>query len=169
MQHASINNTARYRLQQFGMGDAPEVVREVGVNDFRVAYRDVTEAVTESVLNSELRYSLELNHSESAISANAHVVTCRVVMSPTFGSAIAYSTSDKTGVVHPGVAKLMAPEPLSVYCRAIATRGISLPSVAAPEISTSAMLANFSFFVSRMYTAGRLFREATNRSISRTR
>ena len=37
MQHAPINNPARYRLQEFGMRDAPEVVREVGVNDFRVA------------------------------------------------------------------------------------------------------------------------------------
>ena len=37
MQHAPINNPARYRLQEFGMRDAPEVVREVGVNDFRMA------------------------------------------------------------------------------------------------------------------------------------
>ena len=37
MQHAPINDPARYRLHQFGMGDASEVVREVGVHDFRVA------------------------------------------------------------------------------------------------------------------------------------
>jgi hypothetical protein len=37
MQHASIHDPARDRLQQLGMGDAPEVVREVGVNDVRVA------------------------------------------------------------------------------------------------------------------------------------
>jgi hypothetical protein len=37
MQHAPINDPARYRPHQFGMGDAPEVVREVGVNDFRAA------------------------------------------------------------------------------------------------------------------------------------
>ncbi len=37
MQHAPINNPARYRLEKVGMGDAPEVVREVGVNDVRVA------------------------------------------------------------------------------------------------------------------------------------
>ena len=37
MQHAPINDPARYRLHQVGMGNAPEVVREVGVNDFRMA------------------------------------------------------------------------------------------------------------------------------------
>jgi len=37
MQHAPINNSARYRLYKLGMRNAPEVVREVGVNDFRVA------------------------------------------------------------------------------------------------------------------------------------
>src|SRR6201997_4973307 len=37
MQHAPINNPARYRLEKFGMRNAPEVVREVGVNDFRMA------------------------------------------------------------------------------------------------------------------------------------
>jgi hypothetical protein len=37
MQHAPVNNSARYRLYQLGMGDASEVVREVGINDFRVA------------------------------------------------------------------------------------------------------------------------------------
>jgi hypothetical protein len=37
MQHAPINNPARYRLEKFGMGNASEVVREVGVHDFRVA------------------------------------------------------------------------------------------------------------------------------------
>ena len=37
MQHAPINDPARYRLQQFGMRNASEVVREVGVHDFRMA------------------------------------------------------------------------------------------------------------------------------------
>jgi hypothetical protein len=37
MQHAPINNSARYRLYKLGMRNASEVVREVGVNDFRVA------------------------------------------------------------------------------------------------------------------------------------
>ena len=37
MQHAPINDPARYRLQKLGMGNAPEVVREVRVYDFRVA------------------------------------------------------------------------------------------------------------------------------------
>jgi len=37
VQHAPINDPACDRLHQFGMGDAPEVVREVGVNDFRMA------------------------------------------------------------------------------------------------------------------------------------
>jgi len=37
MQHAPINNAPRKRAHQFGMGNATEVVREVGVNDFRVA------------------------------------------------------------------------------------------------------------------------------------
>src|ERR1700694_2707519 len=37
MQNAPINNPARYRLDQLGVGNAPEVVREVGVDDFRVA------------------------------------------------------------------------------------------------------------------------------------
>jgi len=36
MQHAPINNPARYRLEKVGMRNAPEVVREVGVDDFRV-------------------------------------------------------------------------------------------------------------------------------------
>ena len=36
MQHAPVNDPARYRLHQFGMGDASEVVREIGVNDVRV-------------------------------------------------------------------------------------------------------------------------------------
>ena len=36
MQHAPINNPARYRHHEFGMGNAAEVVREVGVDDFRV-------------------------------------------------------------------------------------------------------------------------------------
>ena len=37
MQHAPINNPARYRLEKVGMRNASEVVRKVGVNDFRVA------------------------------------------------------------------------------------------------------------------------------------
>src|SRR5438270_11656363 len=31
-----INDTARHRLQEVGMRNAPEVVREVGVHDFRM-------------------------------------------------------------------------------------------------------------------------------------
>jgi hypothetical protein len=41
MQHAPINNSAPYRLYKFGMRNAPEVVREVGVNDFRVATKQL--------------------------------------------------------------------------------------------------------------------------------
>ena len=37
MQHAPIDNPARHRFQEFGVRNAPEVVREVGVDDFRVA------------------------------------------------------------------------------------------------------------------------------------
>ena len=37
MQHAPINNSARHRFQQLGVWNASEVVREVGINDFRVA------------------------------------------------------------------------------------------------------------------------------------
>ena len=37
MQHAPINDPTRYRLQKLGMGNAPEVVREVGVHHFRMA------------------------------------------------------------------------------------------------------------------------------------
>src|SRR5260370_2164513 len=37
MQHAPINDPARHRLQEVGVGDAPEEVREVGVHDFRMA------------------------------------------------------------------------------------------------------------------------------------
>ena len=37
MQHAPINDPTRYRLQKLGMGNAPEVVREVGVHNFRMA------------------------------------------------------------------------------------------------------------------------------------
>jgi hypothetical protein len=37
MQHAPINDPARYRLQKLGMGNAPEVVREVGVHHVRMA------------------------------------------------------------------------------------------------------------------------------------
>ena len=37
MQHAPIDDPACYRLQKLGMGNAPEVVREVRVYDFRVA------------------------------------------------------------------------------------------------------------------------------------
>src|SRR6202040_3754939 len=37
MQHAPINNSACYRLYELGMGNASEVVREVGIDDFRVA------------------------------------------------------------------------------------------------------------------------------------
>src|SRR6516165_1665398 len=37
MQHAPINDTARHRLEKVGMRNAPEVVREVGVHDFRTA------------------------------------------------------------------------------------------------------------------------------------
>ena len=37
MQHAPINDAARHRLQEVGMRNAPEVVREVGVHDFWVA------------------------------------------------------------------------------------------------------------------------------------
>ena len=41
MQHAPINNPTRYRLYKFGMRNAPEVVREVGVYDFRVAAKQL--------------------------------------------------------------------------------------------------------------------------------
>src|SRR6516165_8514638 len=37
MQHAPINDTARHRLEKVGMRNAPEVVRKVGVHDFRMA------------------------------------------------------------------------------------------------------------------------------------
>ena len=37
MQHAPIDNASRERAHQFGVGNASEVVREVGVYDFRVA------------------------------------------------------------------------------------------------------------------------------------
>src|SRR6202049_2011452 len=37
MQHAPINDTARHRLEKVGMRNAPEVVREIGVHDFRMA------------------------------------------------------------------------------------------------------------------------------------
>ncbi len=37
MQHAPINDPARYRLEKLGMGNAPEVVPEVGVHNFRMA------------------------------------------------------------------------------------------------------------------------------------
>src|SRR6516164_3663190 len=37
MQHAPINDPARHRLQKVGMRNAPEVVREIGVHDFRMA------------------------------------------------------------------------------------------------------------------------------------
>ena len=37
MQHAPIDDPARYRLQKLGMGNAPEVVREVGIHNFRMA------------------------------------------------------------------------------------------------------------------------------------
>jgi hypothetical protein len=37
MQHAPINNSARYRFLQIRVRDASEVVREVGIDDFRVA------------------------------------------------------------------------------------------------------------------------------------
>jgi hypothetical protein len=33
MQHAPIDDPACYRLQKLGMGNAPEVVREVGVRN----------------------------------------------------------------------------------------------------------------------------------------
>src|SRR5271168_4478969 len=32
-----INDPTRHRLQEVGVGNAPEVVREVGVHDFRMA------------------------------------------------------------------------------------------------------------------------------------
>ena len=37
MQHAPINNSEHYRFLQIGVRNASEVVREVGINDFRVA------------------------------------------------------------------------------------------------------------------------------------
>ena len=37
MQHAPINDPTRHRLEKVGMRNAPEVVREVGVDDVRVA------------------------------------------------------------------------------------------------------------------------------------
>ena len=37
MQHTPINDASRKRTHQFGVRNASEVVREVGVNDFRVA------------------------------------------------------------------------------------------------------------------------------------
>jgi len=37
MQHAPINNTARHRLHEVGMGDASEVVRKVSVYDIGMA------------------------------------------------------------------------------------------------------------------------------------
>src|SRR5262249_23087057 len=36
MQHAPINNPTRHRLYEVGMRKAPEVVREIGVDDVRV-------------------------------------------------------------------------------------------------------------------------------------
>jgi hypothetical protein len=36
MQHAPINDPTRHRLEQVGMRKAPEVVREVGIDDIRV-------------------------------------------------------------------------------------------------------------------------------------
>ena len=37
MQHAAIDDPTRCQLQKLGMGNAPEVVREVGGHDFRMA------------------------------------------------------------------------------------------------------------------------------------
>jgi hypothetical protein len=37
MQHAPINDPTRHRLQEVSVGNAPEVVREVGIHDFRMA------------------------------------------------------------------------------------------------------------------------------------
>ena len=37
MQHAPIDDPTRNRLEQVGMGNAPEVVREVGIHNFRMA------------------------------------------------------------------------------------------------------------------------------------
>ena len=37
MQHAPIDDATRNRLEQVGMGNAPEVVREVGVHHFPMA------------------------------------------------------------------------------------------------------------------------------------
>jgi hypothetical protein len=37
MQHAPINDLAGHRLQEVGVRNGPEVVREVGVHDFRMA------------------------------------------------------------------------------------------------------------------------------------
>jgi hypothetical protein len=34
MQHAPINDPGRYRLQELSMGNAPEVVPEVGIHNF---------------------------------------------------------------------------------------------------------------------------------------
>ena len=39
MQHAPIHDASRERPHQFGVWNAPEVVREVGVYDFRMALR----------------------------------------------------------------------------------------------------------------------------------
>jgi hypothetical protein len=51
MQHAPINDPARYRLQKLGMGNAPEVVRDAqaevpsrGPKTWRGEYGDVTAA-----------------------------------------------------------------------------------------------------------------------------
>ena len=37
MQHAPINDPTRHRLEKFGVRNAPEVVREVGIDDVRAA------------------------------------------------------------------------------------------------------------------------------------
>jgi hypothetical protein len=41
MQHASINNPARHRFEKFVVRNTSEVVREVGVNDFRAVTKQL--------------------------------------------------------------------------------------------------------------------------------
>jgi hypothetical protein len=41
MQHAPIDDSARHRLEYFGVWNASEVVREVGVTDFRMAAKQL--------------------------------------------------------------------------------------------------------------------------------
>ena len=37
MQHTPVYDPARYRFHQFGVGNAPKEIREVGIDDFPVS------------------------------------------------------------------------------------------------------------------------------------